>query len=257
MADLFRQQWKRDTAGNFTSDNPILLVGEPAIETDANKWKIGDGSTAWNDLPYMGITQNTPANIASTNVIYTFPTAPHHNQEVGLSWYDGDGSNQFIIDNSDVEAVLYGNSEFDLTSKQRWGEGSGECVFWYDANSSAWRVKSYSDSGRGLFTDEFDKYISGKVEITNTRDINGIVINNANGSNFVSGELTFNTVLTLTSLRSIGFKISGLVASWVGSGSGVDTLVTIFYRIMTSISVTAGVGDTLYISLNGKWASFV
>lgn len=45
-----------NTAANFTSINPILLVGQVGIETDdlltAPKYKIGDGLTAWNTLPY-------------------------------------------------------------------------------------------------------------------------------------------------------------------------------------------------------------
>jgi len=47
-----RQKWKRGTASEFTSDNQVLLIGEPAIETDTGKIKIGDGSTAWTSLYY-------------------------------------------------------------------------------------------------------------------------------------------------------------------------------------------------------------
>lgn len=41
-----------DTAANWTSNNPILAVMEPGVETDTAKIKIGDGVTAWNLLPY-------------------------------------------------------------------------------------------------------------------------------------------------------------------------------------------------------------
>jgi nitrogen fixation protein len=45
-----------NTAANFTSNNPILLLGQKGIETDdlltAPKFKIGNGVTAWNTLPY-------------------------------------------------------------------------------------------------------------------------------------------------------------------------------------------------------------
>ena len=43
---------RRDTAASFTSVDPILLLGEWALETDTNKIKIGDGSTAWTSLGY-------------------------------------------------------------------------------------------------------------------------------------------------------------------------------------------------------------
>lgn len=45
-------QLRHDTAANWTSVNPILLEGEVGIETDTRKQKVGDGSTAWNSLPY-------------------------------------------------------------------------------------------------------------------------------------------------------------------------------------------------------------
>ena len=45
-------QLRRDTAANWTTVNPILTDGEPGLETDTNKTKYGDGTTAWVDLPY-------------------------------------------------------------------------------------------------------------------------------------------------------------------------------------------------------------
>jgi len=46
-------QLRRDTAANWTADNPILAQGEQGHETDTNRRKIGDGVTAWNALPYI------------------------------------------------------------------------------------------------------------------------------------------------------------------------------------------------------------
>lgn len=40
----------QDTAANFTSNNPILLLGEWGFETDTKKIKIGDGTSGWGDL---------------------------------------------------------------------------------------------------------------------------------------------------------------------------------------------------------------
>jgi len=48
-------QFRRDTASNWTSNNPTLANGEFAIETDTTKYKIGDGSTAWTSLAYGGL----------------------------------------------------------------------------------------------------------------------------------------------------------------------------------------------------------
>lgn len=49
---------RRDTAANWTSANPVLKLGEPGLETNTRKIKYGDGSTAWNSLPYAASDVN-------------------------------------------------------------------------------------------------------------------------------------------------------------------------------------------------------
>jgi hypothetical protein len=53
-AEVRQIQVRRDTAANWTSSNPTLAAGEPGYETDTDKIKIGDGSTAWTSLRYAG-----------------------------------------------------------------------------------------------------------------------------------------------------------------------------------------------------------
>ena len=59
-------QVRRDTAANWTSANPTPASGEPCFETDTNKLKIGDGVTAYNDLPYQGEAV-LPDNVVTTD----------------------------------------------------------------------------------------------------------------------------------------------------------------------------------------------
>lgn len=55
-------QLRRDTAANWASVNPVLSQGEPGVELDTNKWKIGNGTSTWAVLAYQG-TQ-LPSNSA-------------------------------------------------------------------------------------------------------------------------------------------------------------------------------------------------
>jgi hypothetical protein len=48
-------QLRNDTAANWTAANPILAVGEIGLESDTNKFKIGNGSEAWNSRTYAGL----------------------------------------------------------------------------------------------------------------------------------------------------------------------------------------------------------
>lgn len=51
MAVLF--QFRRDTAANWTSTDPVLAQGEIGLEIDSNNIKVGDGVTAWTSLVYF------------------------------------------------------------------------------------------------------------------------------------------------------------------------------------------------------------
>jgi hypothetical protein len=48
-------QFRRDTASNWTSANPVLSQGEFGYEIDTLKYKIGNGSTTWNSLAYSNL----------------------------------------------------------------------------------------------------------------------------------------------------------------------------------------------------------
>ena len=43
---------RRDTAANWTSNNPVIEAGQLGYETDTLKFKLGDGTTAWSSLSY-------------------------------------------------------------------------------------------------------------------------------------------------------------------------------------------------------------
>ena len=50
----FRIQVRRDTSENWSDTNPVLAEGEIGLEIDTGLFKVGDGSTSWNDLSYYG-----------------------------------------------------------------------------------------------------------------------------------------------------------------------------------------------------------
>lgn len=49
---LVKFRLRRDTAAAWTSENPVLALGEPGLETDTHRVKYGDGATAWSSLAY-------------------------------------------------------------------------------------------------------------------------------------------------------------------------------------------------------------
>jgi hypothetical protein len=90
-------QLRRDTAADWTSGNPTLAAGEFAWESDTNRFKIGDGSTAWNSLGYAdtlstlgdlsvtGSTISSPSNADLTLTTSGTGTVNLENLKIGTS----------------------------------------------------------------------------------------------------------------------------------------------------------------------------
>jgi hypothetical protein len=64
----FQIQLRRGTASAWSTVNPILVEGEVGLESDTNKMKVGNGSTAWNSLDYF---PNIDSGLITTSLGYT------------------------------------------------------------------------------------------------------------------------------------------------------------------------------------------
>lgn len=70
-----RIQIRRDSTANWGSENPVLYEGELGVDLSSKKIKLGDGATAWADLPFMASTPaEVSAEIAAALTVYT-PTS--------------------------------------------------------------------------------------------------------------------------------------------------------------------------------------
>ena len=66
-----RMQNRRDTAANWTSNNPTLAAGELGFESDTGLFKLGNGSSNWTTLSYAGGSSGytTTATAAGTTTL--------------------------------------------------------------------------------------------------------------------------------------------------------------------------------------------
>ena len=62
-----RIQLRNDLAATWDSKNPVLKKGEIGIEIDTRKMKVGDGTTTWNALSYMGADANDILAVINEN----------------------------------------------------------------------------------------------------------------------------------------------------------------------------------------------
>ena len=84
-------QLRRDTASNWSTNNPTPSAGEPCFETDTGKLKIGNGSTKYNDLAYQG-GGSAPANMVTTDTEQTISGLKTFVNDINLNQWTIGGS---------------------------------------------------------------------------------------------------------------------------------------------------------------------
>ncbi len=69
-------QHRRGTAAAATSANVVLAAGQLGTETDTGQTKVGDGSTAWNSLPYSGSNGHPGVLLRASGDVYLTANTP-------------------------------------------------------------------------------------------------------------------------------------------------------------------------------------
>lgn len=119
---------RRDTAANWTSNNPILAAGEPGVESDTTKIKYGDGTTHWNSLPYVQgdgtWASKTYVDTAVSNLVNSAPTTLDTLNELATALGDDPNFATTIttalgnkVNTSSLATVATSGSYNDLTNK--------------------------------------------------------------------------------------------------------------------------------------------
>ena len=72
---------RRASAAEWIKENPILHSGEPGVELDTFKFKIGNGVLSWNELPYMSAEN---VGVSSNNAILVVDELPIIGNELVL-----------------------------------------------------------------------------------------------------------------------------------------------------------------------------
>lgn len=127
---MTRIQLRHDTAANFASVNPVLLAGEAAVETDTNKIKIGDGTTAYNSLEYFGGELPDLSNYITTD-------AP----QIPLEYVEE--LNNIAVDSNDS---VYWSRHPEI--------GNDFVITYYEANNTGIVAKTTA-SGNGILNPEY------------------------------------------------------------------------------------------------------
>ena len=106
MAEVIKMtyQLRRGTSATWKTNNPLLLAGEPGYELDTHKVKIGDGTSYWKDLPYIG-----EHNIVSYATHTEFPSVGN----VNYLYKANDEDMLYCWDDKEADYVIIGPADVD------------------------------------------------------------------------------------------------------------------------------------------------
>ena len=92
-------QVRRDTAANWSSNNPTLASGEIGLDQTNNFFKVGDGSTAWNSLAQF--TQN----IENVEDLVGAMVTSNEETFINVTYDDNDGTLNFVVPVHDQDTM--------------------------------------------------------------------------------------------------------------------------------------------------------
>jgi hypothetical protein len=102
-------QLRRGTASAWTAANPTLAVGEFAVETDTDKYKIGDGSTAWTSLSYSSLPSGAVTTAGGVTITGTM-THGADGTGADVRWNSGTAGDYMLWDASEEQLVITGTA---------------------------------------------------------------------------------------------------------------------------------------------------
>lgn len=228
-------QVRRDTAADWTSTNPTLAAGEIGFESDTNKFKIGDGATAWTSLNYApegyattSYVDTQDANIASDTLTFTNKT------------FDANGTGNSIsnIETADIAAGTL------VTAAEGIGSNDNDTTI---PTSAA--VKAYADSvGGGTITALNNQAENRLVSIgSTTTELDGEANLTFDGSTLsVTGALT-----TTTSLGNDAVSIDDNIIKTTRSNDDLNLRTNGTGHVVLQLSDDDFFSDTVYTEFQG------
>lgn len=140
-------QQRRGTAAEWTSANTVLSAGEIGFETDTSKFKIGDGATAWNSLPYFvnandietGLLDTDEVSEGTINLYFTAQRAVDAviNGSVDTDDIEEGTTNLYFTDQRAIDAVGENLALDALSDVATAGVADGDALV-YDTTSTSW-----------------------------------------------------------------------------------------------------------------------
>jgi hypothetical protein len=181
---------RRDTSANWATANTVLAIAEPGLDTTVNAIKYGDGTTAWNNLPYAGVVPTQLGNLIP---------------EIGNAYTLGNVTNPWKSLYVSGNTIYLGNVELTTTGNTMLVNGNAIPVF--GGNITAENISA-----------------TGNVNVSGQISVAGNVTGNyfsGNGAGLTN--VTANAIGVLANLSVTGNVTANY---FVGNGSALTSVMT-------------------------------
>jgi len=258
-------QVRRGTASEWRIANSTLSAGEWGFETDSKRYKIGDGLTSWNSLPYSSILPSSSDLSGASGIAVSFTANSGIPVTISVT---GINSSQVTNFNSAVSGLLpvksitagnnitvtpSGDNGFVISSPVN--ENTVKDIIGSTIVGVSGIRASYDSVGKletisvtGLtssYIGDFNTSVSGLLGVKSLIQGTGIGISNAGGNQTIS--ITGIPTSLITNFASgVNTLIDNAVSASIVGGSGVDIVYNSGTNTLTiSSALTAGSGIAL------------
>ncbi len=216
-------QLRRGTASQWTSTNPTLAAGEIALETDTNKIKLGDGSTAWTSLAYAAFGDITGVDITAgdgLDISQSGTTAGNYTATVSADLKSNGG---LVIESTEIAVKLDASSITGTLAIADGGTGStsaGDARTALGLGTAAVLATGIANTNVPKFTsgvadDDFLRVIGTAIEGRSASELLSDI-----GAQAVDADLTAIAGLTSAADKGIQFTGSGSAAVYDLTAAG-------------------------------------
>ena len=212
-------QVRRDTLSNWNANNPVLSSGEIAFVTDKNKFKVGNGSSAFSSLPYLQADAYIDSVILGTDTTGNYVETMISGDGINLSG-QGSESASVTVTNTGVLSLSGTTNEVEVSAST--GNITVSLPTTINANTtgtaaSLTTARTIALSGDVSGSASFDG--SASVEIIATIQPDSVALGSDTTGNYVS-------------------QVTGSGAGISVTGSGESASVTIENTGVTSLAGT-------------------
>lgn len=254
-------QLRTGSATQWAASTRILAVGEPGVETDSGRIKIGDGTNLWSALPWSGAAigksnTNGALTINGADVaVYVLPTATSDHLG-GIKSASGTG--KVTVDSATGTASVGNVTSADKLATARTISLSGDVTGSGSFNGSANLAITTALSGQAFTASTYTKVtVNTKGIVTGVAQLSASDMPGGISAGKISGLGTAATKNTGTASGNIPV---------LGSDGKLDTAVLPALAITDTftatskadmLKLTAQTGDVCVISSGGDKGSYI